>query len=75
MQIELSLERETSLSFSRKGERKTWGHDPHICAWKDHGADPSGRYVKAHVRQRGDLWQPAQLHQGQIELHQSGGIL
>jgi len=27
----------------------------HICAWEYHGADPPGRYVKAYMKQRGDL--------------------
>ena len=39
---------------------------PHLCAWEDHGADPPRSYVKARMRQRGDLRQPAWLQQGQI---------
>jgi len=26
----------------------------HLCAWQDHGADPPGKYAKAHGRERGD---------------------
>jgi len=43
--------------------------------WEDHGADPPGSYVKAHTRKRGDLRQPAWLHQGKVMPDQSGGLL
>jgi len=49
--------------------------EPHLCAWADDGADPLERYTKAHARQRGDLRQPAQLHQGQTVPDKSCGFL
>jgi len=41
--------REVSLSFTRKGGRKTrelWAVEFHIC--EDHGTDPPGAYVKVY---------------------------
>ena len=38
-----------------------------LCAWEDHATDPPGSYVKVHVRQGGELRQPAWLHQGNLE--------
>ena len=35
-------------------ERKTWElqiGEPHLCAWKDHGADPPGSCVETYARQ------------------------
>jgi len=73
--------RETSLPFIRNGEGKSWGTtdsqtgEPHLCAWEDHGTDPSGRHVKAHVRCGSALTQPAWLQQVQIVPDQPGGFL
>jgi len=41
--------RETSLPYSRRGERKTQGSTGQ-GAWENHGADPIGKHFKAHVR-------------------------
>ena len=49
--------------------------EPHLCVWADDGADPLERYTKAHARQRGDLRQPAQLHQGLTVPDKSCGFL
>ena len=30
-------------------------NEPHVSAWEDHEADPPGRDVKEHVRQRSSV--------------------
>jgi len=45
--------RETLLLYIRKGEkrpRELQAGELHLCAWKDHGADPPRGYDKTHMR-------------------------
>lgn len=46
-----------------------------FCALQGHGANYPGNYAKAQEKQRGDWGQPIWLHQGQMVLGKSGGLL
>ena len=63
--------------FTEWKTQRTWRRacEPHIYAWEDHGTDPPGICVKAHVKWGCDLRQPAGLHQGQTLIDPSGGLL
>ena len=41
--------------------RELQSSEPYLCAWEDHGIDPPGRDVKAHVRVGSEPRQPAWL--------------
>lgn len=51
------------------GELQT--SEPELCDCED----PDESYVEAPEKQRGDVRQPAWLHQGQIKTDQPGGLL
>lgn len=61
-EVSSDWKKQTIFPLLRRTERKTWGTkagEPLLCAWEDPGADSPGSTVKAHVRQRCDLRQPA----------------
>ena len=46
-----SAKRETAPILKKERPEGLQASDPCACGWEDHGADPAGRYAKAHVRQ------------------------
>ena len=54
MKFQVTEKRQMSLTFIRKGGRKTQGTrelqagEPHLCPCEDHGTDTPGRHSKVH---------------------------
>jgi len=47
----------------------------HLCSGEDQGTDPPGSFAKAHGREESNVGQSSWLHQSQVLLNQSRGLL
>ncbi|GAB0182897.1 mitochondrial enolase superfamily member 1 [Grus japonensis] len=47
-EVPTDLKRVNIIPISKKGKKCGELQASHLCAWQDHGADPSGNYAQAH---------------------------